>query len=1058
MDNTDKIISIFCDEAFEHIEVINNALLEIEKAESAEEVEENIFTELMRSAHSLKGAARMTNLKNVASASHYLESIVLGISNGKLPHQKTLIDMLFEAIDEIKNTIELFKESGDVSADNNIDILLTKLELFTDDTLDESDDHQATPTQKTESDSAPVKQETSTPAPETPSEPPKKEETSPASTSQPEAPAAPKKDIPPPPKVKREEYAPWNPQDYEFVLEDFLLEADECLEKINTNIIKLEEEKSIEILNEIFRAAHTLKGNSGTVNLHAVQNLTHSIENIFDDLRNDKYDVTQELIDVLLKCLDVLGAIFAKVHSMEIIEVDVNELIELLALTKHNMMHGVSGSTGGSTPAVASVSEASDKPDVKDDIKAKMDKLKIVQATDAGKKKSAQPSKIVQKQTIRVDSQKLDNILNLVGELVINKISLDEQLSKLNTLLLELEKNRKQMHMLNFENLSEKKSFFSNFFRDIKKTVVDSFLMDDEEEEEEEQDKCTVVIKALERLFEKQTQLKQVEDEAISNMSDEIKVISKSMTSISSASNEVVLGLVDSTDQVGFITKELQNEVMKTRMVPIGNTFNKFPRTVRDLSHALNKQIKLEIYGEDTELDKNVIDKMGDPLMHLIRNSIDHGVEMPDKRAAAGKPEQGIIKLSAYYRGNQVIIEIEDDGGGINAEKVKAKAIDRGIITEEEAEQLPKKQIFNFIMAPGFSTAEKVTDVSGRGVGMDVVNDTISQLKGMIDVDSKEGEFTRFTIKLPLTVAIIQVLLVKVEDEAFAIPIFNIEETLKILPDQIKKVGVKDVINIRGKVVPVVNTADVLELPETSEEKPDDDFICICVVGLAEKRIGLVIDDLLGNQEVVIKNLGTYFQKIKHVAGATILGSGKIMLIVDVPSLMKDICEGDTITSSIRSKKSVSHTETVSKPKESADKTEPDSEKPKPKAAKKSGPKNVLIVEDSKSVRTIIKSYIQEAGFKVDEAIDGYEGLQKAKEKKYDLVCTDISMPRMDGYTLTKNLRKLEQYKLSPIIIVSSHDREVDKLKGFDAGADDYILKPLDKEHFLSNLKKFINK
>lgn len=1019
MSKIDKVLAMFCDEALEHIEVINNNLLAIEKSESIENVNYENFKEFMRAAHTLKGAARMSDLKNIAKVAHSLESIVLSISNRSLPLQTSLIDILFESIDEIRGVIEELKNKGDKSADDNLDVILQKLMLFVEDD---------TPTSAKESAANPEKIKEKNIV---------QKEEKPADKDKSSA-----KEKPVEISEKKESVGKsfvWNPKDYEFVIDDFIAEADDCLENINTNLIKLEEEKSIEVLNEIFRAAHTLKGNSGTVNLTSVQYLTHSIENIFDDLRTGKYEITQELIDILLKCVDVLGEIFAKIREREIIDIDVSNLIEVLNTVKNNL-------------SKKNISEELDYSENEEEplngIKEKLSKIKL-NGEDSKDKLAKASQKIVQKQTIRVDSQKLDNIMNLVGELVINKISLDEQLQKLNMVLIDFEKNRKSINQMKLDTVTEKKSSYKSLLKEIKKIIIDTFMI------EEESNRCEAIINSIDLLFEKQMENKQVADDWITELNDEIKMIAVDLNKISSSNYEIMQGLVDSTDQVGFITKELQNEVMKTRMVPIANIFNKFPRTVRDLSHSMNKNIKLEIFGEETELDKNVIDKMGDPLMHLIRNSVDHGIEPSEVRLNAGKTEIGTIKLSAYYRGNQVVIEIEDDGGGLNTSKILKKAIEKGLTTEEEASQLTKKQIFNFIFAPGFSTAEKITDISGRGVGMDVVRESISQLKGMVEVDSKEGEYTRFIIKLPLTVAIIQVLLIKVVNESFAIPVFNIEETLKILPEQIKRVGVKDVINIRGQVVSVVNLDEVLELPCADDKKREDNFISICIVGLADKRIGFIVDDLLGNQEVVIKNLGSYFQKIKHVSGATILGSGKIMLILDVPSLIKTTCEEESasFTANRYAKPEVKKEKLVARTVEEEAEVQPSPEEKPPVGLKK-----ILIVEDSKSIRTIIKSYLEEIGFVVDEAVDGYDGLQKAKEFNYDIICTDITMPRMDGYVLIKNLRKIENYKLKPIIIVSSHDREVDKLKGFDAGADDYILKPLDKEYFLTNIKKHINK
>jgi two-component system chemotaxis sensor kinase CheA len=343
--------------------------------------------------------------------------------------------------------------------------------------------------------------------------------------------------------------------------------------------------------------------------------------------------------------------------------------------------------------------------------------------------------------------------------------------------------------------------------------------------------------------------------------------------------------LVETIEQMDRVTTDLQSVVMKVRMVPVGQVFNRFPRMVRDLSHGLNKEINLIIQGEETELDRTVIDEIGDPLVHLLRNSIDHGIEHPAEREANGKNPVGEVRLIARHEGNNVIIMVEDDGKGINPDIIKRIAIKKELITQVEADKMDPAEAVRLIFLPGFSTAEVVTDVSGRGVGMDAVKNKIESLGGMVDVETKINEGSKFKIRLPLTLAIIQALLVNVSEEIYAIPLGSIDSTININATDIKTVQNKEVILSRGQIIPIVRLAHVLNIPETEKEEQEELFVVIVHIG--EQRAGVIVDNLIGQQEVVIKSLGKLLAGIKVIAGATILGNGQVALILDIASLIQ---------------------------------------------------------------------------------------------------------------------------------------------------------------------------
>lgn len=455
----------------------------------------------------------------------------------------------------------------------------------------------------------------------------------------------------------------------------------------------------------------------------------------------------------------------------------------------------------------------------------------------------------------------------------------------------------------------------------------------------------------------------------------------------------------------------VKDEIVGLRMVPVSYLFNAFPRAMRDLAQAKNKNVELVISGEDTQLDKTIIDQLKDPLMHLLRNAVDHGIEAPERRQAAGKPADGQINLKAYQQGSQVIIEVSDDGQGIDLARVKEQAVKKGIVDAGKIDQLAVEQVYQILFLPGFSTNEEVTDVSGRGVGLDVVREKIAGLKGMVEIASTPGQGSKFTLKLPLTLAISESLLIAIGSDIFALPIETVVETIRVEQDGINTVEGKEVITVRGQIMPLIRLNDLFGLPTRGiiEKK----FFPVVVVQSVEKRIGLLVDQLMGRQEVVIKALGDPLSHINGVAGATILGDGRVILILDVPSII-EAAEGGFV------KKVKAIPQLVGEGQRK---------------------KTVLLAEDAMSTAMLEKSILEAAGFAVVIARDGQEAAEKAGQEKFDLVITDILMPRLDGFQLTSHLKKDQVYKDIPVIVVTTRESDADKRKGLEAGADAYLLK-----------------
>lgn len=757
-------------------------------------------------------------------------------------------------------------------------------------------------------------------------------------------------------------------EDMQEILEDFLVEAFELVEQIDHDLVELESNpEDLELLNRIFRVAHTVKGSSSFLNFDVLTKLTHHMEDVLNKARHGELKITPDIMDVVLESIDRMKTLLNSIRD--------NGNDSAIGMDIEPICARLTAISEGDVSAVASVSEelkvepkeevvpATPEPSVEPDVdvnqlsdsevEAEIERLLKVrkaedQARRAQKKKNAAvatPKPTTEAgaekkvpasgsgggmdQTIRVEVKRLDHLMNLIGELVLGK----------NRLLK---------------------------------------IYDDVEERYEGE-------KFLEEL------------------------------------NQVV-------SQLSIITTDVQLAVMKTRMQPIAKVFNKFPRVVRDLSRELGKQIELEITGEETELDKSIVEEIGDPIMHMIRNSCDHGVEDPATRKANGKPERGVVQLKAYNEGNHIVVEITDDGKGLDANELKIKALEKNLITEKEAGQMTDKEAFTLIFKPGFSTAAKVTNVSGRGVGMDVVKTNIEKLNGVIEIDSELGKGSSFKLKIPLTLAIIQSLLVGTQEEFYAIPLASVLETVRVPIDNIYTIEGKNVLRLREEVLSLVRLSDVFGVKQVLES---GDQTYVVIIGVAESKLGIIVDTLVGQEEIVIKSMGDYLQNIQGIAGATIRGDGRVTLIIDVGAMM-DIAKEIKVDIKAQLESS------VKKPKE-----QPSDYK-------------VLIVDDSKMDRTLMQKALEPLGISLLEATNGVEALNivKSGEHEIDAMLIDIEMPRMDGYTLAGEIRKYSKYRQLPLIAVTSRTSKTDRLRGVEVGMTEYITKPYSPEYLENVVRK----
>lgn len=686
-------------------------------------------------------------------------------------------------------------------------------------------------------------------------------------------------------------------------MEMFLAESQDHLQSLNERLLDLEKDPTdSEAINEIFRSAHTLKGMSATMGYNAIAELTHDMENVLDLVRNDKLKADENIIDLLFKCIDALQQMVANVSNGDPDDsVDVKDLIDKLNVIAKG---GNNSNTIKKDSGVTKKDTLADNNTKKDNSKDSIDlsDIDIDVITNARKSGlSAIYTKITLADTCVLKGVRSYMVMSALDELgeVIKSIPSAEDLEQekfdrdFEVIVLTAEEPEKvKSALLNISEISKVETEFIDI--DVKN-----------EEKESNSQKATASTnktvasakkaaskgkgaahpaKHRDKMKSSQSVRVSIDKlDALMNLVGELVINKTRLEQIGNTNH--INELVETVEQMDRVTGDLQTIVMRVRMVPVGQVFNRFPRIVRDLAKELNKEVNLTIKGEDTELDRTVIDEIGDPLVHLIRNSMDHGVEHPDERKAKGKPSVGQVGLIARHEGNNVIIMVTDDGAGIDADIVRTKAVEKGVITQEDADNMTDIEAVRLIFLPGFSTAEVVTDVSGRGVGMDVVRTTIEALGGVIDVQTKKNKGSIFKIKLPLTLAIIQALLVNIQEEIYAIPLASIDSTLNINKNDIQTIQNKETIVIRGEIIPIVRLDQALNVARVNEKESDEIYVVIVHVG--DKKCGVMVDKLIGQQEIVIKTLGKLLSGIKIISGATVLGNGQIALILDVATLMQ---------------------------------------------------------------------------------------------------------------------------------------------------------------------------
>ena len=761
------------------------------------------------------------------------------------------------------------------------------------------------------------------------------------------------------------------------LISDFCEEVWDSLQKSENLLIELENNPtSKDLINELFRAVHTIKGGSRLLEIKKIEKLSHELETVLDEVRSNRKTLDANMIDVALDCVKRIHNITEEVASREPINTKVNDLILKL---RGNVASSISIKKSTNTDISKNINETSTNQEKQN-------------LSDGDFSKSA---RVLRDDSIKVSAEKLDSVLNASSEVYITRIRLEN------------DKN----------NLSDAINFMDKTIEAFKKDF-DNWLIKN------------VDLGLIEKNFNKDSQI--YDEELLENFKNK-----NHTESVFARQSDLVVGIEKlsiqnrniqkNVEDLEVLSSRLQSGAMNFRMVPISTLFNRFPAQVRDIARQIGKRVDLKISGNETELDKILINQLSDPLLHLIRNSIDHGIEEPQKRIEMNKEEVGKINLRAYYMGSNAVIEIEDDGKGIDSNVILKKALDKGLISESQKASLSEKEILDLIFEPGFSSAEFVTELSGRGVGMDVVKTSISRMQGSIKLQSTVNSGTLVTLRLPLTLAVVGIILVSENGYEFAFPILNVDEIIRInLTKDVARVNETLVYNFRSELVAVNYLSDFLGYPKRIDENGEN-FLLILNDG--ENKIGVIVDSVLGQQNVLLKQLGSLIETAPFVIGCTILSNSKLVLILNVIELTKRNVRSDALA--------------VYEKIESGD-----------KVRSQRNQNTVMIVDDSRLQRSRLCSFLENAGYKIIQASDGYEALKLSEKEIISAFCIDIEMPLMDGYQLIKRLKLQPKYQDVPIFVISGLNVTKDNLLSMISNEEiqNFFAKPVDLNSLLVDL------
>jgi len=776
----------------------------------------------------------------------------------------------------------------------------------------------------------------------------------------------------------------------QLLLATFADQAREQLQTINQRLLALEKAGDDErgpLLEEIFREAHSLKGASRAVSLDKVEAVAHRLESLFSVIQNGSIEPDAKIFDVAYQALDAITALVEEGLTGAENDVDVEAVCAVLA---------AAAEPTDASPAAAADEAPAEEPTAVPTPETRHPTPDTRHPTPEAKPKPARKKADAPvDETVRVATSKLDALMAQVGELLAARIGAEHRMGEVRGLfdsLLDIEESWRKTRPARVLELALEGD--------------ESALAD-----------ARHLVEFLERSDEK-------------------------MREVRNGLGELRRKFEADSRRMAQVTTDLQDDVRRTRMLPVSTIFDTFPRMVRDMTRELSKEVKLTIEGGDTEVDKQVLEQLRSPLTHMVRNSVDHGMELPDARESAGKGREGKVVLRAYQRAADLVIEIVDDGAGIDVDKVKGKAVEKGLLTAENAEGMTEREALWLIFRSGFSTKQEVTDLSGRGVGMDVVREHIERLHGMIDVESTLGEGSKFTLSVPLSVATTRCLLVEAGDQTFGIPITNVERIVRLSAEDIGHTEGHEAIRIDERPMALLRLGDVLGIPTDVAEAANQPAI---ILGSADRRAAFLVDGLLGAQEIATKTLPKPLIRVRHIAAATIVGTGEVVPILNVLDLLRASANSPrpTVHRPQKSERPVDRgPSTVDKPA-----------KPPEPAEKQS----ILVVDDSVTIRTFEKALLEAAGYDVTAASDGLEAWNMVQAKQPNLIVSDVEMPNMTGFELTEKVRGHSKLKGMPLILVTTLSSDEDRKRGIDAGADAYVIKgSAEQDHLLETVRRLI--
>ncbi len=769
------------------------------------------------------------------------------------------------------------------------------------------------------------------------------------------------------------------PADKVGLTSDFCEESRENLAQIGHRLVELEGAADpVPLVNDLFRSVHTVKGGARLLKVRKMEALAHRMESLLDQVRKGTRPVSTPLIDVLLDGKKMLEEMVDEVASRGPLHTRIGPVLATLAALE-------SGQTLAAVPATAKQEAASLAP-----------------APAAAAPKTVAAPRPAAPDNIRIPTEKLDDVLNTASEVFISRIRLASDVAAMSATVRHFKQALQRMDEFGLEavldRLAEANHRLVGELRTLFANRSGRVLPEK--------------LSALVNRFHLELSA-DAEQRGFSTPEE----LTLNLLSI----DEVRKRLQKNVEHLEQLSARLQTGAMSFRMVPIAQLFDRFPTQVREMARQLGKKVRLEVSGADTELDKVMINQLTDPLLHILRNSLDHGVEDPETRLARGKPETGDVVLRAYYHGSHAVIEVRDDGKGIDTDRVLAKAVENGLVDAEKAPTLTRQEIFQLIFEPGLSTTATVSTVSGRGVGMDVVKTAISHVQGNIVVDSTPGQGTTIRMKLPLTLAVVGILLVRERMHQFAFPIQHVEEILTVRLDEIRHVSENTLYNHRGTTLPVMTLSNILDFPPSLFAERE---VTLVILAEGERRVGVLVDAVLGRQEVLIKSLGRLLKKVPFVMGCTILSDSRLVLILNA---------WEIVNTQIRKPVTLAA-------------AAPDQGRRKLHA--------LLVVDDSAIQRTHLSSLLSQAGYTVETAENGFEGLKRLRSRRYSAFCVDVAMPLMDGFEFVERLRRLPGHKDSPVFFITGRTSDAERDRAAHLGVREYLAKPVDPDLLVQHLDR----